>query len=254
MPLRRIILVTLLCLALFFSFVLLTIYLTQRGTTSTPLATNVPTISPTAELVILQSAPVLEPTPTPIVIPPTPTPVTEDLIFYTIQPGETLSQIAYKFGLDTESLALANHLSDINLIFAGKQLLISTTPVTPEDVKSSDGKQIIVALFTQRAYIYEDGILLKEFIVATGISAFPTVTGPYQIETKYEKTDMSGPGYYIKDVPWTMYFFKGYGLHGAPWNNNLGTPGSHGCVNMSVEDAHWLFNWASVGTPVLVLP
>ena len=60
-------------------------------------------------------------------------------------------------------------------------------------------------------------------------------------------TDMAGPGYYLPDVPYTMYFYRGYGLHGTYWHNNFGTPMSHGCVNMRTPDARWLFYWAPLG-------
>jgi hypothetical protein len=87
---------------------------------------------------------------------------------------------------------------------------------------------------------------------------FPPVPGTIQpspvntASVKYEYTDMSGPGYYLTNVPYTMYFYDGYGLHGTYWHNNFGTPMSHGCVNLRTEDAQWLFEFASVGTPVNV--
>lgn len=254
----------LICLALFFGFAVLVAILSAPSPEgvegpASPAGGSHPTSSPSqtaiSEPTISPTATVFEQTPTPTVVPHTPTAGPEAPIFYTVQPGETLSQIAAKFNLETESLALANHISDINMIFEGQQLLIASIPITVPEATISEGKQIIVVLSTQRAYAFENGVLQKEFIVATGVAAHPTVTGRYAIYVKLEKTDMSdGITYDIKDVPWTMYFHLGYGLHGAPWNNNLGTPGSHGCVNMSVEDADWLFHWAEVGTPVLVLP
>ncbi len=60
------------------------------------------------------------------------------------------------------------------------------------------------------------------------------------------------PTYYIEDVPWTMYFDGPRALHGAFWRTRFGYPQSHGCVNLSVGDAHWLFNWANVGDWVWV--
>ncbi|KKU32568.1 hypothetical protein A3K29_05770 [Candidatus Collierbacteria bacterium RIFOXYB2_FULL_46_14] len=175
--------------------------------------------------------------------------------FYTVQTGQTLGQIAAMFGLNIEDLALANHITDINLIYAGQELYLGSVPIIVPEPSVFVGKQIIVILSTQRAYAFEDGVLAHiEFIVATGVTAYPTVTGNYEIYIKLESTRMTGPGYDIANVPWTMYFYQGYGFHGAPWNHNLGTPGSHGCVNMSVEDADWLFHWASVGTPVTIFP
>ena len=58
--------------------------------------------------------------------------------------------------------------------------------------------------------------------------------------------------YYLEDVPWTMYYDKARALHGAYWHNGFGTPRSHGCVNMSVGDARWLYDWASEGDWVYV--
>jgi lipoprotein-anchoring transpeptidase ErfK/SrfK len=63
---------------------------------------------------------------------------------------------------------------------------------------------------------------------------------------------MRGPGYDLHNVPYTMYFYKGYGLHGTYWHNNFGTPMSHGCVNMPTEEAKWAYYWADYGTPVVV--
>jgi lipoprotein-anchoring transpeptidase ErfK/SrfK len=101
-------------------------------------------------------------------------------------------------------------------------------------------------------YAYEGDVVVNSFVVSTGTWATPTVTGQYKIYVKYRSAKMSGPGYYLPNVPYIMYFYKGYGLHGTYWHNNFGTPMSHGCVNLRTEDAGWLFNWASVGTIVNV--
>jgi lipoprotein-anchoring transpeptidase ErfK/SrfK len=61
---------------------------------------------------------------------------------------------------------------------------------------------------------------------------------------------MRGPGYFLKSVPFVMYFHEGYGLHGTYWHNKFGTPMSAGCVNMSTTDAEWLFYFTTVGTLV----
>ena len=111
---------------------------------------------------------------------------------------------------------------------------------------------IDVDLSQQRTYAYEGNQLVRTFVVSTGIWAYPTVTGEFHIYVKYRYTLMVGPGYYLPNVPYTMYFYKGYGLHGTYWHHNFGTPMSHGCVNLKTEDAAWLFQWASVGTIVNV--
>ncbi|WP_299025356.1 L,D-transpeptidase [uncultured Thermanaerothrix sp.] len=113
-----------------------------------------------------------------------------------------------------------------------------------------DERWIDVDLSEQMVYAYEGQTLVNQFLVSTGTWRYPTVTGQYRIYVKYRYADMRGPGYYLPDVPYVMYFYKGYGLHGTYWHNNFGTPMSHGCINLRTEDAAWLFNWASVGTLV----
>jgi len=111
---------------------------------------------------------------------------------------------------------------------------------------------IDVNLSTQSVYAYEGDTVVNSFIVSTGTSYTPTVTGRYKIWIKLKSTTMSGPGYYLPNVPYAMYFYKGYGLHGTYWHNNFGTPMSHGCVNLRTSDAEWLYYWASEGTVVNV--
>jgi lipoprotein-anchoring transpeptidase ErfK/SrfK len=111
---------------------------------------------------------------------------------------------------------------------------------------------IDVNLSTQSVYAYEGDTVVNSFVVSTGTSLTPTVTGRYKIWIKFKSTSMSGPGYYLPNVPYVMYFYKGYGLHGTYWHNNFGTPMSHGCVNLTIPDAEWLYNFASVGTVVNV--
>ncbi len=136
---------------------------------------------------------------------------------------------------------------------ATPQPLVYSTEVTyPEVSGDTSGRWIDVDLTNQMLYAYEGSTLVSSFLVSTGVAAHPTVTGQYYIYVKYTSTLMTGPGYYLPDVPYTMYFYQGYGIHGTYWHNNFGTPMSHGCVNMRTSDAEWMFNWASVGTLVNV--
>lgn len=114
----------------------------------------------------------------------------------------------------------------------------------------SGERWIDVDLSQQRAYAYEGYQLINMFVVSTGLPRTPTVTGQFHIYVKYRTADMSGPGYHLPDVPYVMYFYKDYGLHGTYWHKNFGHPMSHGCVNFKTRDAKWLFEWASVGALV----
>jgi len=127
------------------------------------------------------------------------------------------------------------------------------TPKPATEIAVGNGKRWIdVDLTNQRVYAYEGDVVVNSFIVSTGTWLTPTVTGSYKIYVKYRSASMSGPGYYLPDVPYIMYFFGDYGLHGTYWHNNFGTPMSHGCVNLRTEDAQWLYSWSSVGTVVNV--
>ena len=127
----------------------------------------------------------------------------------------------------------------------------AATVAVPSQPNVSGGQRWIdVNLTQQMVYAYQGDTAVNSFLVSTGTWQYPTVTGQYHIYVKLRYTDMAGPGYYLPNVPYTMYFYQGYGLHGTYWHHNYGTPMSHGCVNLSIPDSEWLYNWASVGTLV----
>jgi lipoprotein-anchoring transpeptidase ErfK/SrfK len=111
---------------------------------------------------------------------------------------------------------------------------------------------IDIDLTQQILTAYQGQTAVRSTPVSTGLPRTPTPVGKYHIYIKLLRDDMQGPGYYLRDVPYTMYFYKGYGLHGTYWHSNFGHPMSHGCVNLPTEEAKWLFDWASVGTLVNV--
>jgi len=115
---------------------------------------------------------------------------------------------------------------------------------------------IDVNLTTQTLTAYEGETPVLNSLISSGMWQFPTVTGEFHTWMKYESQDMSGYhlgyNYDLPDVPHVMYFFKDYAIHGAYWHNNFGTPMSHGCVNVNLVDAEWLYNWAPLGTLVNV--
>jgi lipoprotein-anchoring transpeptidase ErfK/SrfK len=123
-------------------------------------------------------------------------------------------------------------------------------PAEPEWI--DEARWIDVDLSQQTLAAYENGVPVRTTLVSTGLPQTPTPTGQFRIWIKYRYDDMEGPGYYIEDVPYVMYFYKGYGLHGVTWHGNFGHPMSHGCVNLPTDEAEWLFDWADVGTLVNV--
>ena len=128
----------------------------------------------------------------------------------------------------------------------------TNVPPTPGISIGNGERWIDVDLTNQMVYAYEGDTVVNSFVVSTGTWLTPTVTGKHKIYVKVRVQDMRGPGYHLKDVPYVMFFSGDYGLHGTYWHNNFGTPMSRGCVNLTIDDAAWLFNWASVGTVVNV--
>jgi LysM repeat protein len=178
---------------------------------------------------------------------------------YTVEKGDSLGKIASRFGVPLYALLHNNpEIIDARKIYPGQILNIpgpdydftSITTDRLEDWGINVGESerwIDVNLSTQTVHAYEGQNLVRTFIVSTGTARTPTVTGKYRIYVKYKFADMRGPGYHLRDVPSVMYFYKGYGFHGTYWHNNFGTPMSHGCVNLTIEDAAWLFDFSSVG-------
>jgi hypothetical protein len=127
----------------------------------------------------------------------------------------------------------------------------------PEGV--TNGRWIEVNLYQQTLAVYENNQIVFAALIATGADPYFTKPGLFQIYEKKELETMTGSFaadksdyYYLENVPWTMYFDENRALHGAYWRALFGYTQSHGCVNLSVGDAHWLYNWAQVGDWVYV--
>lgn len=220
--------------------------------------TLVPTPQPTPQPT-LQPTPPVSPLPTPV---PTVSPSPAGSTVHIVQTGENLYRIGLRYGVTAQAIAWANGLPNVHMIYVGQRLTIpapGSTPSLPTPAPgaappspSAQGKQIVVRLSEQRMYAYENGQLLRSTLVSTGLPGTPTVQGNYQIYLKYTSQLMSGPGYYLPNVPYVLYFYQGYSFHGTYWHNNFGRPMSHGCVNMPTSEAAWLYNWAPIGTAVLI--
>jgi LysM repeat protein len=185
---------------------------------------------------------------------------------HVVQRGEYLSSIARRYGISWTVIARANNIWDPNRVLVGQTLVIpsgsdatltymepSTGQPTGPTPTVTNGKQIIVDLSDQQIYAYQDGTLLRTVTVSTGLPGTPTVQGNFNVFRKLDSQTMSGPGYYLPGVPWVMYFYAGYAIHGTYWHSNFGHPMSHGCVNLPTDQALWFYGFAEVGTPVRVI-
>ncbi|MBC8164133.1 MAG: L,D-transpeptidase [Roseiflexaceae bacterium] len=117
-------------------------------------------------------------------------------------------------------------------------------------------RRIEVNLSTQQLVAYEDDVSVFQAPIATGRDGFNTPTGNYAIYDKYTMQDMvgaiGGESWYVPSVPWVQYVVGGVALHGTYWHDQWGTGVrmSHGCINLNIDDAQWLWEWADVGTTV----
>lgn len=134
--------------------------------------------------------------------------------------------------------------------FAGPQRNIIANRIM--QLQESSQRWIEIDLSRQKLVAWEGNKSVYAVNVSTGKSSTPTRTGTFAIQTKHRVTRMTGDDYDVPDVPYTMYYDGGMAIHGAYWHNLFGNPVTHGCTNVAVDHAKWLFNWASVGTPVVV--
>ena len=123
-------------------------------------------------------------------------------------------------------------------------------------------KSIVIKRGAQMLYAYDGNTLFMQTAISTGLDSTPTPLGQFHVFRKLPDSYMQGPvpgvssQYYdLPGVPWDLYFTnEGAAIHGAYWHNHFGEPWSHGCVNLPVDKAKILYEWAPLGTLVTVEP
>ena len=211
-------------------------------------------------------------TPAPAATPSTLEPVVEtpttpvDSTLYTVQPNDTLFQIAVRYGLAMADIAAANNLSNPSLIYAGQTLVIPASgalaPLAPVPGANS-AQKIVVDISDQHLYAYENDGLVYSFVVSTGMAGSDTWTGTFSVLDKIPSA--YGANWDIWMPNWLGIYWAGYledGIHALPilsngerlWEGFLGTPVSYGCIILGVDDSQTLYDWAQVGTPVYIQP
>jgi hypothetical protein len=153
-------------------------------------------------------------------------------------------------------------LSDIGRQLAlAKGIDIAPVPAQPDAPAWTPGlwqREIVVDLSTQQLAAYENDLLVYRAPVATGKNGFNTPVGTFAIYHRYRVQTMSSSGggetWHVPNIPWVMYIVGGVALHGTYWHDAHGTGArpSHGCINLKIDDAEWLYHWADLGTTVRV--
>lgn len=167
--------------------------------------------------------------------------------------GVLLEKVAGVTGRALESTdgiasAFASQLAEGNGVFP---LTVAETPFAT----TATERRLEVNLSTQTTYLYENDQVLYAWASSTGLPTSPTTPGSFRIGWKTPLQDMGcfpGATYCTENVPWVAYFNGDEAFHGAYWHNNFGNVMSHGCVNLPVASAKFLYDWAPKGTEVWV--
>ncbi|HEY3496806.1 MAG TPA: L,D-transpeptidase [Polyangiaceae bacterium] len=125
---------------------------------------------------------------------------------------------------------------------------------------TGERRWIHVAIGAQTLIAYAGARPVYVTLVSTGAGGLAdpkeshaTPRGEFLIHTKHVTATMDGDEvgdeYDLRDVPYVQYFTEGYALHAAYWHDAFGAPHSHGCVNLSPQDARWLFQFTEPAVP-----
>lgn len=142
------------------------------------------------------------------------------------------------------------------IVFAVLGFSVCAGEARAEEIITTE-KLITIDTANQVLSAWNEGNIEFQFKVSTGLRQTPTVKGNFKIYAKIPIQDMRGYSlvngrYFHEDVPNVMYFYQGYGIHGAYWHNNFGIPMSNGCVNLTIADSEKIYGWANIGTRVTV--
>lgn len=217
---------------------------------------------------------------------------TSSALTHTVKRGDNIRSILNSYGISANSTNLNkvrvdNGIRNINIIYIGQKINLifdntkpTTTPTQiivpsgntsmnpPVSPKQTDyTKRIKVNLSAQEMCAFEGDIAIRCSKVTTGKNSTPTVRGTFKIYTKQSNRWLSGAnpngtGRYNLHVDYWMPFYAGYGIHDACnsiscWRTSFGGNdykwyGSHGCVNTPYDMVKFVWDWAPVGTPVIV--
>ncbi len=119
----------------------------------------------------------------------------------------------------------------------------------PEGVS---GRWVAVDLYEQTLVAYQDDTPVFSTLISSGLPTHETPQGLFNVWAHMPSDGMSGAAgapsaYALQSVPWVMYFDGGFSLHGTYWHDLFGYRQSHGCVNLTISDAKWLYNWFQNG-------
>ena len=128
--------------------------------------------------------------------------------------------------------------------------------VNKEACRTLKGNYVVVDISDQTLDMYNGCDKIFSTYIVSGKDSTPSDTGMFQIYDKSMNVVLRGDDYETPVTYW-MPYNGGEGLHDAYWRYEFGGDiyhfdGSHGCMNMSYNDAEYLYNNLEVGNKVLV--
>jgi LysM repeat protein len=190
---------------------------------------------------------------------PQPAPASQQI--YVVQAGETLGQIAKRYGTTVAAIMAANDMSNADILGVGQRLVIPKSGGSAPATVVRPTK-FVVSISQQRCWLYAGDALIAKWVCSTGRSSSPTVPGTYRIQSKLPKAWGSRWGFWMPY--WLGIYWAGgseNGIHGLPWNpktgaqvwaGSVGRPITFGCVMLDNVNAKMLYNVAWIGMPVII--
>ncbi len=131
-----------------------------------------------------------------------------------------------------------------------EQRLVGKPVIAPRP-EGVEGRWVAVDLYEQVLVAYENDTPVYATLISTGLPGSDTPEGVYRVWAALERDRMSGAMgdrlWDLQSVPWVMYFNDSISLHGTYWHDNFGYRRSRGCVNLSISDARYVFDWMRNG-------
>lgn len=158
--------------------------------------------------------------------------------YYVVRRGDSIYSIAQAFEITPSDIFAANPGLTENLMI-GQILCIPSNPVRLE---------FRVNVAAKKLSVYRNGLIIKEYPIATGKEETPTPLGVFTVINK--QLDPGGP----YGTRWLGLSIKGYGIHGTNDPSSIGTAASNGCIRMFNRDIEELFDITNTGTVVRILP
>lgn len=180
-----------------------------------------------------------------------------------VRAGETVNSISFTVGIPSWRWLELNPQVKARGLSVGEALVMPPRDAML-DLPVIPGKRIVISLAEQHMWVYQDGELIADHVVSTGIPRSPTMAGIFQVKSHYLDAYASNWDLYMPHFLGIYDAVPGFenGIHGLPllssgvrlWGNVLGRPASYGCIILTLEAAEELYAWAEDGVVVEIVP